>query len=109
MTTKGKTLNVFSEQSLGDVAEFNWKGSGDPNAAAALKEMAEQRDKEQQTAKERISRQMDAHAARVDQEYNAYIQTPEGRAWFARMNARQTYKGHRKQTFAQQVRNQVRK
>lgn len=94
-------------QSLGDVASLEWRKCRDPNAAALLKEEVERRDLQQAEEKAKVAAEQAEHSAFVHARYEAYIATPEGKAWLARVNRTPTYKGHRKQTFGQQVRNQM--
>ena len=96
-----KTLNVYSGQTLGDVAEIVTK---DPNVAGELfeqKKLVEQ-------GKAAVAAEQRRHGEYVTAQYQAYIKTPEGAAWLARVNSRQVYHGHRKQTAVQAIANQMR-
>ena len=96
-----KTLSVYSGQTLGDVAEIVTK---DPNVAGELfeqKKLVEQ-------GKAAVAAEQRRHGEYVNAQYQAYIKTPEGAAWLARVNSRQVYRGHRKQTEVQAITNQMR-
>jgi len=101
--TSGRILDVFNAQTIEDIAEFDYHHS-DPNEAARLKEM----DDERQAGKAAVAAEQAKHSEYVNAQYQAYIKTPEGAAWLAKINSKQTYKGHRKQTMAQQIANQLR-
>lgn len=96
-----KTLSVYGGQTLGDVAQIVAK---DPNIAAELfeqKQLIEQ-------GKAAVAAEQRRHGEYVNAQYQAYIKTPEGTAWLARVNSRQVYHGHRKQTAVQAIANQMR-
>ena len=96
-----KTLSVYSGQTLGDVAEIVTK---DPNVAAELFEQQ----KLVEQGKAAVAAEQRRHGEYVNAQYRAYIKTPEGAAWLARINNRQVYHGHRKQTAVQAIVNQMR-
>ena len=106
--TAGRTLNVFAEQTLGDVAEVNISKECDPNEAALDYELLLERKLEVEKGKAAVAAEQARHAAFVKARFDAYVKTPEGKVWLARVTARQNYRGHRKQTHRQQIANQMR-